>query len=421
MKFLNSLKIINLTNFQINSFFVKFLPLFFLPIFPFYANVFQLNEFIGFTREYYFLIFICSIAITFKIIQLYKKINFKKILLLFILLISYISIELFHVFLGGKFSIHGLLDIRLLIYSSLIGGLIFFFMYSYYLSILEPDSFCKHFETYINLLSFFLITFFVIWLCFYFKVFEPIYKFQILKSNSFSYMSLFLIYSILFLKKDKCSFYFNEKLLLTMSVMIIFMNDTRGAIIGLMIISFLYIYLFHKSKVKYLLPLIIFISYFIIGYYFNELIIINNKFKAFYAEILTAHSNNNLVVDLPPSMDLNENHLSLISRFFSNIYSFVLISQNFLFGIGQFDAYSLKVFGYGVHSFYILLVLSHGFVGFIIFLLILYFLLDKKINFSFPAICMYFIFFIIILNLINSIPLYFAPLLFSINNIELQR
>lgn len=403
---------INFSIFSNVYFYDKLLIVFLVPVIPFLANVFQLNPYLWFTRAYFFLLLLIFISFIIVHKSKLKKLLSQKYLLIIILIFSYLFIEVFHVFFG-KSSLLDLSYIKMILYSESIGSILIFFSYSIYLVFLNKKELRDHLIFFVNYLSIFLFIFVFIWLFFYLNIFDEIYKFQILRSNGISYLSLFIISILLFSNIKSSCLLINKRYNFLISTTVIFLNDTRGAILALFLLFGIYFFYLcnFKKKFKYIFfmaTILIFLILLFLQFSNIELFVINNI--NIFEYIRYYYDNNINQIPVLSSFLIQEGDLSLYSRFYTFYYTYLVLLDNPLFGIGQHLGYQIMIFSFGIHSFYLLLLVNHGLVGFLLFYFITYLIFKSDYLLYKHNFLVLLIFFIFVLSFINSIPSYYSLL-----------
>lgn len=344
--------------------------------------------------------------------------TFLLILLASILTASFTGIEWLH-FLAGRKTIDGLTDLRMIVYSSFYGSIIIFVLYSMYLTTLGEGQKKSHLGFVIKFLSGFHIAFVGYWLLLYFGWVEPIPRADLLHSNSISYEALFVL-CVLLLYRDvlelNSSLY---RLFIAVNTMVIFLNQTRGAILGL---PFVVCYCLVKSvrdarrailycvllgSLSGIVALAALTSDCLLGHVLGKNA---GSLEVVLQQVFDAYERGESSVAVNPGIINDESSISAFSRIGSNYYSFLSFLDKPLLGIGQAESYSIKVFGGGVHSLHFLLANSTGILGMLLFAGVMAAIVSAQgsIMVSRRFALVFFLFFGYALVFNNSMPIYFS-------------
>jgi hypothetical protein len=338
-----------------------------------------------------------------------------------ILAFMFTSIEWLH-FVEGKYPLDGLSDIRMILYSPLYGSVIIFSLYSVYLTLLDERQRLGHVTFFLKFMSLFIFLFQTYWFLLYFEWVDAIPRADLLHSNSISYAALFLLVVIFFyggrLKLDR----YTILLLAFVNIPAIFVNGTRGAIIGFAAVL---LFLVNKGLGRIRGAVAIRLA---IGAVAAMVVLIalqsgmvltgilgsdSGAMNVLFDQVYNAYQDGSHLVSIDTSLVSDESTISAFSRIGSNYYSFLSFLDNFLLGIGQTEAYSIDVLGSGVHSFHFLAALATGVVGMILLytsiLLIILAQRPKVLRLEFFVI--FFICFFYSLIFVNDIAVYLALLI----------
>ena len=189
--------------------------------------------------------------------------------------------------------------------------------------------------------------------------------------NNVSYFFLFVYMFRVYADGLKLNKY--NVFILTNLILIIYLNETRGAllILGFFLFYTLYIMLKKQSSVLFRTILILLGSVFFLAVY--------NYFdfiKLITFELIEFVSNNsfNDFTDSKASDLTNvesENSFSNLSRIGTNLLSINIYFKNIFIGIGFYPSHNLRFLGDGIHSFIFYCLTSFGTVG-VIFLMLIF-------------------------------------------------
>lgn len=340
------------------------------------------------------------------------------LLLSITLMAAFLCIEWIH-FLAGRKTIDDLTDLRMVIYSPFYGSIMIFVLYAIYLTSLDGGQRRAHLAFVVKTLSWFHIVFCGYWLLLYFGWVEPIPRTDLLHSNSVSYAALFVLCVLLFYRDSFDLNAFSYRAFIVINVAVIFLNQTRGAIIGLMlIVGYLFVMsasnagraVLARSVLGILfgvVTLLMFMQNGVMAYLFGK---DNGSLGAVLHAIADAYERGEHLVVASPVIINDESSLSAFSRIGSNYYSFLSFLDNPIMGIGQTEAYSISVLGSGVHSLHFLIASSTGILGLMLFtaLVMAIMFAQSSINVSLRIFMVFFLFFGYALVYNNSLPVYFS-------------
>lgn len=333
------------------------------------------------------------------------------------LAIAILGIEWIH-FMAGRNTIDGLTDIRMLVYSPLYGSIVIFTLYGIYLTLLKTDQRIQHLRFFVNLMCWFHVFFLFYWVLLYFGWIAPIPKADLLDSNSVSYAALFII-CLLLLYRRKIGIPYNFFLtFLLVNLTVIFVNQTRGAVIALIAVAFGLAAMARKSRKRTTLNWTALASAFGLGLVLFFLggglsKVLGNDVGSFgivMEKVLRTYENNEGHVAISSDVLSDESSISAFSRIGTDYYSILTILDHPVLGSGQADSYSIYVLGAGIHSFFFLLVNSTGFLGLLLFVssLIALVAAQRTIALDYRLILVFVLFFGYVLIFLNDIPPYYA-------------
>ena len=322
------------------------------------------------------------------------------------------GIEWMHI-LAGRGPLNGLVDVRMIVYSPLYGGIILYVMYALYLTTLNAKEKEQHLGFFIRWMSWFHIFFLIYWVLLYLSWFEPIARADLLHSNSVAYGALFVLSTIILYPTvvglSKAWYY----TFVAVNISAVLANQSRGANIAAVV--FLSYLLFQHITLKKLmvgslggLTLVVMIA--------NQVsleLVLGDSYQALSLvldQIRDSYQNHEVQVVDSQGLVMQENSISAFSRIGSNYYSFLSFLDNPVIGIGQRAAYAIQVFGSGVHSFHFLLVNATGLFGLTTFLAMLVAITfaQSRVIFSGRLAIMFILFYVYVLVFVNDIPVCFA-------------
>lgn len=344
-----------------------------------------------------------------------------RLLLAALLMSAFLGIEWLH-FLAGRQTIDALEDPRMIVYSPFYGGIIIFVLYAIYLGMLDASQQQRHMGFFVRLMCWFHVVFLVYWVLLYVGWIPAIPKADLLHSNSVAYGALFVICLMLFYRRrigmDAGSFL----AFLAVNVAVILANRTRGAIIALLAVMLhqLLEALGGSRRAvlsRWLLGAMIGIGLAIAladGALLSRML--GQDFDALgpvLAQIASAYESGEPYVSVSPSLVSDESSLSAFSRIGSNYFSLLSFLDNPLLGIGQAEAYSIKVLGAGVHSLHFLIANATGLAGLALFAALLVALASAHgpVVVTGRLAVMFILCFGYMLVFVNSMPVYFALVL----------
>lgn len=199
-------------------------------------------------------------------------------------------------------------------------------------------------------------------------------------------------------------------------ILIIYLNETRGAmlILGLFLFYILYIIFKKKSPVLFRTIFILLISVFFLAVY-NYF----DSIKSTTSELIEFVSNNsfNDFADSKAS-DLtnieNEDSFSNISRIGTNILSINVYLNNLFIGVGFYPSHYFRFLGDGIHSFIFYCLTSFGTIGCIF--LILIFRIFKFYFFTNDHLPFRFILFVLLYTMMNQVSPFIFLLFISVKS-----
>lgn len=392
-----------------------------MPPFGFLITVLQLPILSYLNANYVIMFLITSaIAITWQSLHLPRR----TVLYLFVtlsFLAAFMAIEWLH-FLMGKRTLDDLTDLRMIIYSPFYGSIIIFTLYAVYLTILSNAQRNSHLDFVVKVMCWFHALFLGYWFLLYLKWVGEIPRADLLHSNSVAYGALFTLCVILFYRHAIGWSKSMSSALIVVNVAVIAVNQTRGAIIMLSAIA-LYFFVKTLGRSRYAVLVMLMLGAalgnlaalsladgtlvtHVLGQDGDSLGIVLDKISYAYEKKMEH-------VEVSPDLIRDESSMSAFSRIGSNYYSLLSFLDNPVLGIGQAEAYSIKVLGAGVHSLHFLIANSTGVLGLMLFvaMLVTIALAQSTFNVSGRFATIFFIFFGYVLVFINSIPVYFALVL----------
>lgn len=399
----------------------RLVALWVLPPFGFLVTVLQLPE-LRYVIANYIVMSLLAIATAARLwAQPFGWQGFRLCLISVTLLASLACIEWGH-HLAGRPTIDGLTGVRMIIYSSLYGELLIFVLYACYLTSLDRYEKMRHLRFAVQVISYFHAFFVAYWLLLYYEVLKAIPKTDLLHSNSLSYIALFALL-VIYYHRDKIVFApFLLGFFTATNVLIIFLNQTRGAMLGLGLVAGYELLRFWAGRQLRLSPGIsamMVAGVLIIGAFAQrDLGQIeswpgengDSPLTAVLEAVERAYDANEAVV-VPGAVKVSdEGAISAFSRLGSSYYSLLSFLNNPLTGIGQAQSYEINVLGSGVHSLHFLLLNATGIVGYALLLSALLAILvaQGRVVVSRHLVLMLLIFFGYVLVFINSMPAYFA-------------
>lgn len=344
-----------------------------------------------------------------------------RLLLASLLMSAFLGIEWLH-FLAGRQTIDALEDPRMIIYSPFYGSIIIFVLYAIYLRMLDAQQQQRHIGFFVRLMCWFHVLFLVNWVLLYTGWIPAIPKADLLHSNSVAYGALFVICLMLLYRRRIVLDAGSLLAFLAVNVAVILVNRTRGAIIAmLVVVLYLSLEALGKSRRavlwRWLIGAMIGIGL-AIALADGALLarMLGQDFDALgpvLAQIAAAYESGEPYVSVSPSLVSDESSLSAFSRIGSNYFSLLSFFDNPLLGIGQAEAYSIKVLGAGVHSLHFLIANATGLAGLVLFTTLLVALVSTggPVFVSGRLAVMFILCFGYMLFFVNSIPVYFALVL----------
>lgn len=338
------------------------------PIIVALASILSMENLLYLNRPYTLIYFI-SFLIFYKLIKrehIYVSIFYPMLLVILTGLIEYIH------YLTTGYSLDGLTDIRMILYSPLYGPIFVFTIYATYLSISAPVVREFHLKATLNLITWFSFFFIFYWLFLFNGYISKIDGFDAMNQNHYSYASLFVIFCLIYFKDRIHAGPFYYKFMMTTNVLVILLNTTRGAglILILMAIHSIIGYVNRRSRFQsYSLIMIMFLALFYGGLTFNNLLL-GDEFWSYFNEVIFS-GELRLFMDYGSIMSLDlagvsTGAISAITRALINVQAFILFLENYLFGVGAAYVYSIQVHDTGIHSFFLLVLPSIGIFGVIL-------------------------------------------------------
>lgn len=340
------------------------------------------------------------------------------LLLTMVMAAIFMGIEWLH-FLAGRKTIDDLADLRMIIYSSFYGGIAIFVLYAIYLSTLDGGQRKSHLSFVVKMMCWFHLVFLAYWDLLYCGWIEAIPKADLLHSNSVAYGALFVLCVMLLYRQTIELSQDVFGVFLVVNIAVIFVNETRGAIIALAAIV-LY-FLVEASGIRWRgvltkLMLGALLGIGVVVALAGETLLTRvvgkdiNSLGAVLDQISDSYERKAEYVSVNPDLVSDESLLSAFSRIGSNYYSLLSFLDNPLMGIGQGESYSIKVLGSGVHSHHFLMANATGILGMALFAAILAAIVRAQDPPATTArfIAILILFFGYVLVFLNSIPIYFA-------------
>ncbi len=407
---------------------------FVLPIILSYAYKFFVVLLSPVNGVYYSADYIVFIALIFCIVLRIKIKSYKtaNIILLLVSVISLISIETFNYYYRG--AVLNDLDLfRHVLFNPLIMPIINFILYGIYLGLTDDSIRIKHARMCITTISYFGLFYVIFWNAVYFSIFpsDGVEKNNYLNNNYISYACLLSAY---------CTLKFNENLnfnknkrwlIYVISVTLILLNTTRGAMVCAIFYAFIYITnningmrrnIFRISGVLMLIAGLIAVSNFL---YFSDRPS-TTHWKLYDAEIFdelidevkNVHINlkNISVIEINRDSDSQmDGVISSASRIFTNFIGLLYFAEYPITGVGSALAYSIKLFGEGIHSFIFLYIASFGILGSLVLAIsirYIYRLLYPLNQIDIGGLVNAIIFSVPILIFVNNLPIYLIILIY---------
>lgn len=333
---------------------------------------------------YYSADYIVFIALIFCIVLRIKIKRYRMAnIVLLVSIISLISIETFNYYYR-----EGVLNdmdlFRHILYNPLIMPAINFILYGIYLGLVDDSIRIKHARICINAISYFGLFYAIFWIAVYFGIFpsDGVEKNNYLNNNHISYACLLSAY---------CTLKFNENLnfnknkrwlICVISVTIILLNTTRGAMMCAIFYAFIHMNningirrnIFKILGVFMLIAGLITVSNFL---YFSDRPS-TTHYELYDEEIFDelVDKVENMDFNLKNTIDIEINRdsdsqmdgvISSASRIFTNYIGLLYFLEYPITGVGSAMAYSIKLFGEGIHSFIFLYMASFGILGSLVF------------------------------------------------------
>lgn len=337
------------------------------------------------------------------------------------LLATFMGMEWIH-FLAGRRTIDDLTDLRIIVYSPFYGSILVFVLYAFYLTTLGDGQRKSHLGFVVRLMNLFHLFFLGYWLLLYLGWIEAIPKADLLHSNSVSYGALFVLCVMLFYRLASGVPRGMYEAFLVVNIAVIFVNQTRGALIALAaVLSYLLVNAIssHRRAVLTKLMLGAMLGLGIVVALADGTLVTRvlgkdaDSLSVVLEQISDAYERKATYVEVSSEMVRDESSLSAFSRIGSNYHSFLSFLDNPLLGIGQAESYLIKILGAGVHSLHLLIANSTGLLGSVLYTAMLVAIMSAqgRIVVSWRLAAMLFLFFGYTLVFINSMPVYFALIL----------
>lgn len=348
---------------------------------------------------------------------------FLLLLMVLVVLGALLSIEWMH-YIAGRKTIDGLSDVRMIVYSSLYGSLLIFIFLSVYLTILSDLEKRNIMRFVVLYLSYFSLFFACYWLLLYLGLVEAVPRTDHLRSNSTSYMAMFVL-MLLYYFRDEISLPETRfKLFVVVNLLVIVQNRTRGAILALLIVVALEMVrrafisrraMLHMVMVGSLVGIGVIVSF---AYTSSGVVAAilgrdADSLQLVLTELDASFEKGERIVNIAPSLVSDESSLSAFSRIGSNYYSLLSFLDSPYIGIGQGEAYSIDVLGSGVHSLHFLFANSTGLAGMLLLFTLAMILLiaqnEVLLNHRFLIISVLCFGYVLVFT--NSMPVYFSMIL----------
>lgn len=328
-----------------------------------------------------------------------------------------LSIEWVH-FLMGRETIEGLTDIRMLLYSSMYGSIIVFFLYSAILGLMSPEDKIRYLKVFVLFMSFYHFCFLLCFSVFFLQLVPSIPRVQIINANSVAYSAVFVL-SVIFLFAEKLAFSGRMLFLCSLtSFTVVIAVQSRGAMIAsVALLIFSLVRKFKSSNILYAaLAFFILLSVSFISVYLNGALreyVFGSDYQILLNRVIElgeAHYSQSGHSGRTVEAIEDEDTISTASRIGSSYIGFLSLLDNVLIGVGQHAAYSISVAGSGIHSLHSLLSTSAGVLGYIGFwtMVISFYAFQCRESISMEEIFIFFLMFGVVLLFINSVPVYYA-------------
>jgi hypothetical protein len=299
---------------------------------------------------------------------------------------------------------------------------VIFVLYAIYLTTLGEVQKKFHLGFVVNLMCWFHLLFLGYWTLLSLQWIEAIPRADLLHSNSVAYEALFVLCIMLFYRPTLGLRKSTFGVFLVVNTVVIFANQTRGAIIVLGAIALYLLVKAAGSRRRIVLTKLM------LGAILGLGVVVALADGTFEANVLgkdadslgivldqisDAYEKKTEYIDVSLDMVRDESSISAFSRIGSNYYSLLSFLDNPLLGIGQAESYSIKVLGAGVHSLHFLIVNSTGLLGLALFTAMLTSIVSAQsfIVVSGRLVVMLLLFFGYVLVFINSMPVYFSLIL----------
>lgn len=344
-----------------------------------------------------------------------------RLLLSMLLMTAFFCIEWLHV-LNGRLTIDALDDPRMIVYSPFYGSIMLFVLYAIYLALLDNGQQQRHLAFFVRVMCWFHLLFLGYWLLLYAEWIPAIPRADLLHANSVAYGALFVLCLMLFYRKRIALGAVSLLAFSSVNIAVILANQTRGAILALLAVG-LYL-LLERLAGRWRVVAAVLMLGALIGTGAVLTLAENTPLTrilgpdaealgAVMDEIATAYESGASHVEVTSSLVSDESSLSAFSRIGSNYYSLLSFLDHPLFGIGQADAYAIKVIGSGVHSLHFLIANATGLIGLVLFAALLTSLASARgtVIVTGRLAIMFALCFVYMLVFVNAIPTYFALVL----------
>lgn len=347
-----------------------------------------------------------------------------RLMLAALLLAALLGIEWIH-FLSGRRTIDGLEDARMIIYSPLYGSIILFVLYAMYVAMLDSVQQQRHLEFFVKLMCGYHLLFLGYWVLLYLGWIPEIPRAELLRSNSTAYGALFAL-CIMILYRERIGLGWRGRLFFSLvNIFVIAVNQTRGAILALLAV--LFYLLLKRVPRRSRLAIAVFLLGATIGIVEVATLaqgtpltkVLGRDAEAIVAVlnvIGAAYEAGDARVDISHNLVLDESSLSAFSRIGSNYYSLLSFLDNPVLGLGQAEAYGIKVIGSSVHSLHFLIAHAAGFAGLALFAALLLSLATARgpATLSGRFAVMFLLCFGYMLIFVNAVPIYFVLVLMTL-------
>ncbi|HRE15473.1 MAG TPA: hypothetical protein PLW86_00180 [Rhodocyclaceae bacterium] len=344
-----------------------------------------------------------------------------RLLLSALLMAAFFCIEWLHL-LNGRLAIDALDDPRMIVYSPFYGSIMLFVLYAIYLALLDKAEQQQHLAFFVSVMCWFHLLFLGYWLLLYAEWIPEIPRADLLHANSVAYLALFVLCLMLFYRKQVAQEGISRLVFLAVNISVILANQTRGAILVLLAVGFYLLLERLASRWRVMTAALALGALICTG---AALTLTEDTpltrvlgadaeaLGAVMDEIAVAYESGASHVGVSANLVSDESSLSAFSRIGSNYYSLMSFLDHPLLGIGQADAYAIKVIGAGVHSLHFLIANATGLVGLALFAALLAALASARgsVVVARRSAMMFALCFGYMLVFVNAIPIYFALVL----------